>query len=98
MTALNVSQIPASVNTVEKLVAWGGAILAQLNADKSVVTAPGVAELASQASDYRFPNDPTQNRFAVVIYFALGAEYRQNASHKGVLEFSTQQIPAGFLS
>lgn len=98
MTALTVSQIPTWVNTVEKHNAWTGAILAQLNPDKSVITAPGVAELVAQASDYRFPNDPNPNRLAVVIYLPLGSDYRQNASHKGVLELSTQQIPAGFLT
>lgn len=99
MTALVSSQIPASINTVEKVVAWGSSILAQVNPTATVITAPGVADLVAQASDFRFPNDTgNPNRFACILYLPLATNYRELRHYLGVNEISTTGIPSAFLS
>lgn len=97
MTAFAPSQVPAWVNTVEKLAAWSATILAELNPTASVVITPGVSEIAAQATDFRFNSDPTNvNRFAVILYMPLATSYRSAAPMRGVQEMSATAIPTTY--
>lgn len=97
MSAFAPSQIPAWVNTFERLAAWAATALAEVNPNATIVISPGVSEIACQASDFRFNSDPTNvNRYAVILYLPLATTYRAAAPMRGVSELSTTAIPASY--
>lgn len=52
MTAFATGDLPATVDTVEKLAVWAGVVLNNLNADLVAIEAPGVTELVASAHPY----------------------------------------------
>lgn len=97
MTAFAPSQIPAWVNSVERLAAWSATILAELNPTNTLVTAPGVAELSAQANSFRFANETVKPyRYAVVLYLPLPIAHRAGAPMRAIEEISALPIPTAF--
>lgn len=54
MTAFDKAQIPATVNSAEKLAVWVNTLLADLYRDTTVIEASGVAERVAQSSPFLF--------------------------------------------
>lgn len=99
MTALNpATQIPAYINTVEKVNAWSASILADLNPTASVVTAPGQSERLAQCYPLFFAsNTPAIERLVVVSYLPLPTNWRGiGALHKAVTELGNAAIPDAY--
>jgi hypothetical protein len=49
MTTLNLAQIPSAINTVEKLAAWCGLVLANVNPGLTAIEGVGYTERVAQA-------------------------------------------------
>lgn len=52
MTAFVTTDIPATIDTLEKLAVWCGTVLNNLNPDLTAIEAPGVSELVATAHPY----------------------------------------------
>jgi 3D (Asp-Asp-Asp) domain-containing protein len=52
MTAFTPTDLPSAVNSVEKLVAWGGTILNDLYTTTTAIEATGVAERVAQSAPF----------------------------------------------
>lgn len=52
MTAFVTTDLPATVDTIEKLAVWAGVVLNNLNPDLVAVEAPGISELVATAHPY----------------------------------------------
>lgn len=100
MTAFASNQIPAYVNTIEKLAAWSCSILADLNPTQSIVTGPGQSERLAQSYPLFFANNtPATERLVVVAYLPLPTDYRgQGSTHKAALELGNASIPGSYLA
>ena len=65
MTAINIAtQIPSQIDTLEKLAAWVGLALANINADVTAIEGVGYTERVSQAGVYYVQAD---NKYRILI-------------------------------
>jgi len=101
MTSFQRSQIPDSVNTVEKLAAWSLSILAELNSDSRIAVNAGTLDAVAAAGSFSFPLQETRPvRYVVTAYLPLDPTFRSggNVWEGSVLELAEGVIPGGYLS
>lgn len=100
MTAFTTADIPASVNTVEKLHAWTASILAELNPSLTAVEGPGEAVRAASATTFFIPNGPPtpETRYICRMSFLLEGDWRTGKIWENINAFSTTAIPAAYKS
>lgn len=100
MTALNIgTDIPSGINSLERLIAWGGLTLANINPSLTVIEGVGYTERAAQAGVFYVAAD---NKYRLLIrasiqmspdYLAGGAKLWTYAN-----DLSSTAIPALFKS
>ncbi len=101
MTAFTTADLPASVNTVEKLHAWASAVLLNLNPQTEVQEAPGITEKV--AVHQVFPvylNGQWQYRVISRMSARVDGDYLQGSAKfwTYVQEISNAAIPSNFKS
>lgn len=99
MTAFNVSQVPASVNTVEKLHYWSALILQDVNFDTTILEQTnGNAVPVSSAQIFQIRStDFTGLRAINRVTLPVSVTYASlDNPWDGVQELSTSAIPAGY--
>ena len=74
MTPLTKAQIPASINTVEKLAAWCSVMLQQLYPEQTALEGDGVAERVAQFGVYYVANNDT-NRILARVSLQVANNY-----------------------
>lgn len=100
MVALNRSQIPSSINTVESLAAWCTAVLTNLHFQQEVLEAPNVSQKVAVSQTFPVElNGGYQLRYVGRVslpvddgYFAGGKIWEH------VTALSTSSVPASFTS
>jgi hypothetical protein len=100
MTALNLAtDIPSSVNTVEKLNVWSGLLLANIFPTLIAVEGASYQERAAQANPFYVPND-LKNRLIVRTSLVLSPDYLIGGAKTWtfVQELGTTAIPPVFRS
>lgn len=96
---LVISQIPSSVDTVEKLASWAISALAQANPTSQVATAPGQQEPTVTAQTFRYINQGTdQERLVCIAYLPLEPGWRSVGKiySGGIKEISGAALPSDF--
>lgn len=99
MTAFVPANLPSGVGTVEELVAWGGSVLAQVNAATQIQTSAGQTEPVCAVQTFRFPFlTVAPERLIVVAYLPLTAGWRTGGKlwNQGVAEISVTAIPTEY--
>jgi hypothetical protein len=100
MTALVIaSQIPSNINTLEKLVAWGGLALAYINPALASIEGQGYTERSAQANPYYIQAD-NKTRLIIRASLPLSADYLAGGSKFWgyAQDLSNTAIPALFTS
>lgn len=99
MTAFAANQLPADIDSVEKLVAWGSSVLAELYKNPSIVVSPGNSERVAQQNIYYFTsNDPATERLLSVSYLPIADNWRSVGKiYKAAQSLGTSTIPASYL-
>lgn len=100
MTALNISQIPSSVDTLEKLVAWGGLVLADMYPTVTGVEDTGSATRAAQSTPFLVSATSTPTwRLVNRTSLQLNANWRrQGKLWLQVIDLGNAAIPSEFLT
>lgn len=101
MTTFAKNQIPDSVDTVEKLLAWSASILAELNSDQRIAVNVSSLDSVASAGPYSFSLQQTQPlRYVVTAYLPLDEGYRSggNVWESSVLPLSEGVIPISYES
>lgn len=81
MTAFSTSDLPASINTVEKLHVWASTVLNHLYPTQTAIEATGNAERVAQASPFEVTaSDPPQWRHISRGSIALNRNWQRGAS------------------
>jgi hypothetical protein len=97
MTTLTLSQIPANINTLEKLHLWSGLALRALNGGNAIVEANGLLpEPVAQAPTIETPNNGV--RHVVRVNIGLDPAYASDRTKKlweFALELTGGALPAG---
>jgi hypothetical protein len=95
---LNLNQIPATITTVEELVAWGGLLLHRVNSQEKCLEQPNFADFVCQSS--LFTADDATERLVIRMNFRLVPDYNNNGKKlwESVAEFVEMSIPTGFLT
>lgn len=95
MTAFDTTQVPASINTYEKLVAWGSLVLNTINPDLETIEGPGTAIKSSQFGIFKIDTTGKTNAFSRQS-FELEPDfaYYNGPLYERVKEFSTTAAPA----
>lgn len=93
------NQIPDQINTMERLVAWGGYALAFVNPTQGVLETPERAEKAAQAAIFQ----AADNTYRLLVRCCLPIDPtfvtdRTKKAWMHVNELSNVVIPAGFTS
>lgn len=100
MVAFSPSNLPSSVNTVEKLAVWASSILQELHFQQEIQEAPGVIEKV--ATSQPFPvqvNGQYQMRIASRTSLPLANTYLQGGKiWTHVQDLSNASIPASYTS
>ncbi|MBD2090204.1 glucose-6-phosphate dehydrogenase [Microcoleus sp. FACHB-1515] len=99
MVALVRTDIPTSVDTVEKLAVWAMSILQQLHPGQTVVEATGVAErVATAAPFYITASQPAAWRFISRASLELTPNWQSSSGRiwTDVQPLSSQAIPAEY--
>jgi hypothetical protein len=100
MTALALSSIPPAINTVERLIAWAGMTLQNVNLTKTInVTADTAAVPQAQVQYAVFPNGVPH--FAVTVYVPVDDAAVNSPTQKvwmAANEISTATPHINFLS
>ncbi|NEQ20651.1 MAG: glucose-6-phosphate dehydrogenase [Microcoleus sp. SIO2G3] len=101
MVAFVRTDLPASIDTVEKLAVWACAVLQELHPSTSVVEATGIAErVATAAPFYITASQPEAWRFIGRVSLEMPLNW-QSTSGKlwtDVVPLSNLAIPADFKS
>lgn len=72
MTAINIAtDIPSQIDTLEKLAAWSGLALANMNAALVAVEGPGYTERVSQAGVFYVQAD---NKYRILVRHSIQME------------------------
>lgn len=101
MAAFTPADLPASVNTVEKLAVWSISILSETTSADSITTARGVDEQPASAQSFRFSFQPTApERLVLIAYVPLTAGWKGAGKlyDTGVTAFNNTAIPAYYKS
>lgn len=78
MTAFSPSDLPASVNTVEKLAVWASTVLNDLNPNLTVIESTGQSQLAATSYPFRITaSDPPAWRVISRTSIVLGDTWRR---------------------
>lgn len=95
---LDLNQIPATIATVEELVAWGSLLLHRMNSSLKCLENPNFSDYCCQASTF-MAEDKTE-RLIVRTNLQLKSDYASSGRKiwKSVEEFSEIAIPTEFLS
>ena len=101
MTTFNTANLPASIDSVEKLAVWALSILAEINPNTTVQTGAFVVERVATVNPFFFQNEAnTPDRVTCVAYLPLNLDWRGKGRlfEDGVSEVSTQPIPTHYLT
>jgi hypothetical protein len=101
MTAFTPQDIPAEINTVEKLSVWCSAVLTYINSDLSSVEATGSqTKTCSAAPFYVSASDPAVWRHISRMSIVVEKEWQGSGNQiwNFVRELNTAPIPAIFKS
>lgn len=95
MTAFSPAQLPASVDTVEKLAAWSTAILAELNKDVVATEGTNSTQPAATSNVFFVPSGPPQPEHRVIarISILLENDWRSGPLWENVSNLSNAVIP-----
>lgn len=95
---LNLNQIPATIETVEELVAWGCLLLHRMNSSLKCLEAPNYSDYVAQANAFMAEDQTT--RLVVRTNLQLKPDYASSGRKiwKSIEEFSEIAIPSDFLS
>lgn len=100
MSAFTSSNLPSSIDTLEKLAAWVGSALAQLNKDKTIQTTSGSVEQAASIQTFTFKNQQVSPaRLVVTLFLPLTEDFASGGklfSRIGAL--SENALPASYTS
>jgi hypothetical protein len=100
MTALNsATDIPSSVNTVEKLNAWSGLLLANIFPSVIAIEGPSYQERAAQANIFYVSND-LKYRLITRASIVMSPDHQIGGAKMWTFaqELGTTAIPAAFRS
>lgn len=98
MTVLNLStDIPAGINSLEKLAVWMGSLMHRINPTKEVREVP-YADPERSAQFYFLKDDDGVNRVVIRMSIAINADYAASATKfwNHALDLSNTDIPAAF--
>jgi len=97
MTAFNKNQLPASVDTLEKLIAWAGTACYQLNKIATAVEGAGVAQRVAQFGIFNVEVNST-NRVILRQSLELEEDFAINGKPiwEEVKQLSQEGLPAIF--
>lgn len=101
MVAFQPTDLPSSINSVEKLAVWATTILQHLHPQLTVIEAPGQNQLASTAQPYFISvSDPVTWRYVSRTSIALNANWQRGATKiwTHAQDLSNQAIPTEFKS
>lgn len=100
MVAFVKSDIPDSINTLEKLAVWAGTVLNDLHTGLSVVESSDYMERAAQSAPYLITAvDPAVWRVITRTSIELQPQWRRSGKiWEYAKELSTQSIPTEFKS
>lgn len=95
---LTPAQVPANIDTVEKLAAWVGLLLHRANGTLKVIESPGFSDYACQASIFQ-ADDGTQ-RLVVRLNLQLTDSYAEADAKlwTQITPFSNVAIPSAYTS
>ncbi|RMG08566.1 MAG: hypothetical protein D6735_01605 [Acidobacteria bacterium] len=94
MSAFSTSDLPAQVNTVERLFLWSGSVLAELYPNLLVQSSYGKLEPAIQLAPLRLEfEESNPQRAAILAYVPLQADWRAKKLFLSAVEFGTVPIP-----
>lgn len=97
MTAFAKAQLPDTVDSVEKLVAWGTSILAELYPIPSITVSTGNAERVAQQNTFYFTaNSPPTERLVNVAYLPVAGTWRADKPWKSAQPLGNSDIPAAY--
>lgn len=99
MVAFQPSDIPSSVNSLEKLQVWTTTILQHLHPTMTVIEATGVAERAATAAPfYIVASDPAAWRYISRTSVKLDPNWQRGVSKiwANAQDLSSQSIPPEF--
>lgn len=95
MTAFNSSQIPASVDTYEKLVAWGSLVLNTINPEQTTIEGPGTPVKSAQFGIFKIEQTSKTNVFArLSLELEEDFTYYDGPLWERVKEFSGNAAPS----
>lgn len=100
MTAFTTADIPASVDTVEKLHAWSASILAELNPSATAIEGPGTSVRTASANAFFIPEGPSEPEYRYICRTSLKLEgdWRTGKIWENVEAISNTAIPAAYKS
>ncbi|MBW4665373.1 MAG: hypothetical protein KME01_14425 [Chroococcus sp. CMT-3BRIN-NPC107] len=99
MTALNIStDIPTSINTLEKLAAWVGLALERCNPGKKILESPET-EPQRVAQAVLIRADDASHRMVIRVSIPVNSGYAENSTVKfwqNALEIDTTALPTAY--
>jgi hypothetical protein len=101
MVAFQASDLPSSINSVEKVAAWAATVLQHLHPTLTVIEATGSAERAATASPfYIVASDPQTWRYIARQSLKLDPNWQRGTTKiwANVQDLSNQAIPTEFKS
>jgi len=101
MTAFQTTDIPASVNTLEKLHVWSGTVLNHLYPTVTAIEATGLAERVAQSGPFEVTAvDPSQWRNITRTSIPINRNWQRGASKiwANAEDIGTAAIPTEFKS
>lgn len=101
MTALLATDIPSSINSLEKLAVWTATVLNHLNTNLTVIEQTGSAQLAATASPFFITaSDPTTWRYIARQSIALDKNWQRGNGKIWTFaqDLSSAAIPTEFKS
>lgn len=99
MTAFATSQIPASVNTLEKLVAWAGLALTTINPTLAANETPG-SQPVNVAQTAFFRDSTGQLRLTIRASLPVAESYSTSTTKfwTNIQDLNNATIPSGYTS
>lgn len=98
MVALNRSNIPASITTVEALVAWGTAVLTNLHFQQEVLEAPNLSQKVAVSQTFPIElNGGYQLRYVGRVSLPVAdAAFAGGKIWEHVIPLSSSSVPTDF--
>lgn len=101
MVAFTTTDLPSSINSVEKLTVWATTVLQHLHPSLTVIEAPNQSQLAATAQPYFISiSDPPVWRYVSRSSIALNSNWQRGATKiwTHAQDLSNQAIPTEFKS